>query len=385
MNIFTNYTNNFANFKNNLITIFIVVYIIIALFYQQALFNDILDNYQLLLIGWGVVIIIINILNSKYNFTYHEVSISYISILGSLLLGFVIINSIFIRFELLGGAMFSILVSIAIAKNINRTKTPFLLLIPFWFLFIYILQRLLINPNPNMVFINSKNYVSYYLIFMVVPYYYVKLNRYETPLILPAILTFILSAYSFGRSGIVASICILGSAVWTRIKLSRTRKVIYLVIFSGFIIVFYQYLFLKGELWSVERFTNLNTFLRFGGRAIIWSSYFSNFNISQLFFGLNVNKLLLSIDFTSHSHSSLILFHSAGGIASIVFLLYLFYKMKCLYQHNFSLFLLSLGIMIRISTDSGALFGYFDYVIWIFLYTGIVSNNIDRQHKNKIL
>ena len=58
----------------------------------------------------------------------------------------------------------------------------------------------------------------------------------------------------------------------------------------------------------------------------------------------------------------------------MVFISVMIFKMKKHFTYNFPLFIFFTAIVIRLSTDDGALFGYFDYVIWMIM--------IDLKPKN---
>ena len=100
-------------------------------------------------------------------------------------------------------------------------------LIPFYILFFFILYKLSINLNPNEVFIRSRNYISFFLIITVLPYYFISLNQNKKFSIIPAFLTLILSFYSLGRSGILSSL-ILFIGILHGYKLKKFIKILLL-------------------------------------------------------------------------------------------------------------------------------------------------------------
>lgn len=118
---------------------------------------------------------------------------------------FILFNSFFIRFHFMFGAVFSLITGVAFGKQLSVNKnSTWIMLIPFWLLSFYIIIQLLGNPNANAVFIRSRNYISFYLIITVLPYYFIKLKNFEYASIIPSIITLLLSVYSLGRSGVIA-------------------------------------------------------------------------------------------------------------------------------------------------------------------------------------
>ena len=88
---------------------------------------------------------------------------------------FILFNSFFIRFHFMFGAVFSLITGVAFGKQLSVNKnSTWIMLIPFWLLSFYIIIQLLGNPNANAVFIRSRNYISFYLIITVLPYYFIK-------------------------------------------------------------------------------------------------------------------------------------------------------------------------------------------------------------------
>lgn len=361
-----------TNLNQTISSILIVSYIIFTLILQQQLFDGIIKT-NLITIILGSLIVVEFIVSKKLNFNFLEVNKA--SFLAFILIVFVLINSFLIRHEFLSGAIFNIIVSAVIAIKINNFKSfSWLFLIPFWFLVLYIIKRLYENPNPEMVFINSRNYISFYLIITVLPYYFIKFKCSSNPTILPALVTLILSLYSLGRSGIVASIFIFIAIMLPRFNKNIINKLIIGLILLIVIYGFLDYISIFGDIKELNRFGSVNNFLEDKGRGQIISQYLNKSDFLSFIFGMDTDKRLEVILSTyGHVHSSLINFHSVVGIGSLLFLFSVFKKSILLRKHNLSLLLLLLAIFIRISTDVGALFAYFDYVIWMFLYYSVTT------------
>ena len=225
----------------------IVFYIMLSLILELKLFERIQIN-RFHIIVTGLFIILFSQRKIKFDSLSHGVKKT--SFLASILFIFIVFNSFFVRPQILFGALFNLLMGIVIGKHLGLNKfTSKILLLPFWFLLIYIIIRLFENINPNEVFVRSRNYISFFLIITVLPYYFVRINFNKTISILPALLTLILSLFSLGRSGIISAIILfIGVILASKIK-RRTKKIIgfifVLVLVLGFSFYLQNYSSLK--------------------------------------------------------------------------------------------------------------------------------------------
>ena len=358
-------------FLSNIVVSFIIqLYIISALIYQQHLVENARSVVSIFMVlGFTIILYYaikiiylksITISNSSYRITL-------------LLLSTVLLHSAVLQLPLLTGALFVIPLSVAISVYINNDVAHGNLLVPFWFLFSYVLYRLILNPDPNMVFINSRNYISFYLIVTIAPYYYSKLSKKLPLSIIPAMLTLLLSVYSLGRSGILSSSLIVIAILLTRVKVKKYSVILYVIL--GVMVVKFgeNQTLVQIAATDMDRFASIDSFLEAGLREIMWLDYLSQLSAVKVLFGLDMDEFMLAYT-NGHIHNSFIKFHSAAGIGALVFISVMIFKMKKHFTYNFPLFIFFTAIVIRLSTDDGALFGYFDYVIWMIM--------IDLKPKN---
>jgi len=359
----TNISKN--KFRSFLTFSLIMLYIIVGLIYQQYMFDEIIKTNLFLTILGGLIVLDFFI---SPNFSLTLKKINQPTSLVLILFGFVLLNSVVIRNYFLFGAFFNLIICSVIGVRLSYFKlSSKLLLIPFLFLTIYILHRLTLNLNPEFVFLNSRNYISFYLIITVIPYYLISFKNRLNPSYIPSIITVVLSFYSFGRSGILSSILILISVL---IYYNKGFKLIYYLTFFSSIIGVLISVFLIEELSSLKKFSNLENFLSDGGRSTIVSSYLNNLDFFKVLLGVDVNQDLPNqMAKYGHVHSSYINFHSAVGIGSLIFGYHSLQKLYQFFKINKSLFFLFMAIILRASTDVGLLFGYFDYIFWIFLFS----------------
>lgn len=374
----TNISKN--KFRKFLTFSLILIYIIVALIYQQYMFNEIIKTNLFLTILGGLIVLDFFI---SPNFRLTLKKINQPTSLVFILFGFLLLNSVFIRNYFLLGAFFNLTICSVIGVRLSYFKlNSNLLLIPFLFLTIYILYRLTLNLNPEFVFLNSRNYISFYLIINVIPYYLISFKNNLNPSYIPSLITVVLSFYSFGRAGIVSSILILISVL---IFYNKGLKLIYYFTVISSLIGVLITVFLFEEFNSLKKFSNLENFLSDGGRSTIVSSYLNNLDFFKVLLGVDVYQDLPNqMAKYGHVHSSFINFHSAVGIGSLIFGYHSLQKLYQFFKINKSLFFLFMALIIRASTDVGLLFGYFDYIFWIFLFSSVNIKKASKLPKNYI-
>ena len=354
-------------------TFLVVIYIVLCLIYELKIYGSEFIN-QPLIILFGLLIIFYTLKYTYFKIELHR--FSKISLLFWILIFFILINSFFIREELLTGAVFNLLMGTVIGKYLAVNKNiSNIILIPFWFLVIYIISKLLINLDPNQVFIRSRNYISFFLIITVLPYYINKINFHKSFSILPALITLILCLYSLGRSGIISSFILFFTILFfSNFKFKK-------IIFSGFIISFFTFFvyflnFMDGAEFS--RIVEISNYKDLGGRSTIILNYLNNLTFLNFIFGLDTDTYeILNLGgsyFPGHVHSSILNFISVVGVGAFIFFKYLFDKSRFFIKKNPALFFLILSLLLRITTEIGMLFGYFDYVIWTFIFCSNVPN-----------
>lgn len=352
------------------IQLLLVFYIILALIAELELVKGIkISQYHLIVAGFIFVIVSTR---GKILFSVEPyIDRSYIY-LGILLL-FILINSIFVRQELLTGALFNLFLGAIAGEYLGKSKySSKIILLPFWLLIIFIVIRLLSNPDPNAVFMRSRNYISFFLIITVLPYYFTRLKLRQTFSTVPAIITFALSVYSLGRSGILSSMILLLAVILGLNLKKSTFRLVSLVSILVFPTMVVYFLNNYASINDIRRIVEIAEWSNMGGRTSFWLNYLENSNFLTFFFGMDINtNAILDIGgsyLPGHVHSSILNFISVGGVAALVFLGVITFRMIRSYSINLSIFLLAIALFVRIFTETGCLFGYFDYVIWMFLF-----------------
>lgn len=347
----------------------LAIYVCLALIAELRLFPH-LHIAQFILILSGCLPILVNLvyrvrLKSNFDKAY----------LMAFIIGlFVLINSIFIRKYILFGSFFNLLVGVAVGEYLGKTKNPTkILLIPFWFILAYILFKLRLNPDPNEVFIRSRNYISFFLLITVAPYYYSRINARKDVSVIPALITLLISLYCLGRSGIITSLFLV-IAVFSSYELKKHVKVIILGIVSVFLFFGFSY-FLSNyaSFKDIQRIVKIASWSELGGRSTFWANYIRYSNFTTFLFGMEINVFrILNLGgnyLPGHVHSSILNFISVTGVSAFYYFIFLTKRLYRVRKVNIGLILLAVAFYARIFSETGCLFGYFDYAAWMFLFS----------------
>ena len=368
--------------KEILINLLVTIYISLALILELKI--DIgFPISEALIVLVGTIAIFAIVLNI-YRFSLYKVN--KVVILIFILLFFIFFNSIFIRNHLLIGAIFNLFTSTLISFQLIRNKnSEYLYLLPFWFLTIYILIKLSGNPDPNQVFIRSRNYISFYLIITVIPYYFLNFKNQKSASLIPVFFVLILSIYSLSRSG-SASALILFIAVM--LSKGFNKKTLYILLFTFFILVLFILSYLLAnyqEASEISRLFSILDSLQNGGRSKILRNYIGELDFIGFMYGIDTDiPEILDIGgsyIPGHVHSSILNFISVIGVSFILCLYYLLRTIKLLYKKNTPMLLLLVAMLLRSMTEIGVLFSYFDYVIWVFILTMFFNDKYNILRK----
>lgn len=264
---------------------------------------------------------------------------------------------------MISSGTFLYILSTLILVLIIKTLSNWALLTP-WILYtVYVALRLIEVKNPELVFVNSRNYVSFYAIVLVAPYYLVNLLNNKKVIIYPAFMTLLISIAALGRSGIISSSILFLSVVasWNR------NKIISFVTLTSAVIMFFGTLL--GEYVSQIGFdfTDLERLQQLGdkGRENILSEIFE-LSITDVLFGWDPN-VLPSVRKLGHMHSSWLTMASSIGFLGLMFAVSHIMLILFKYRHNpcyWSALFYFIAVSLRISTDVGLLFSPFDFIIF---------------------
>jgi len=228
--------------------------------------------------------------------------------------------------------------------------------------------------NPNEVFEHSsRNTFSVLLLEATTLLYIVFIQRNSLgrfPL-WPAVLSFVVSVWAIGRSGILSTGFLLCGVIFVNFLKSR-RKIRYLF-FVGIVVSLVFILFVS---WQRESFTLvISRFstegLKESHRVEIATHYFRQIAEKpyRLLFGYNVQfDPFLSTVWNSNLHNSYLKLHSIIGIGALGLL---FFIIRGIYKKGkrCTLFWFIGGaLLLRAATDTAFLFGPTDFLFFYFLF-----------------
>jgi hypothetical protein len=295
------------------------------------------------------------------------ISLSFSSLVSSLSLGLD-----FRRF-LYFGALLASNAAFAYVLNAQRLSWK---IISLYMIFISLFSFYLMYEgiNPNMVFENSsRNTFSILLLEASALLYIVIIQRNDFtrfPL-WPAILSFVISVWAIGRSGILSTGFLLCGVILANFLESR-KKLRYFV-FTGVMVSCALILFIGWQSESfalvVGRFSTEG--LKESHRVEIATHYFQQIaeNPLRLFFGYDVqfDQYLANV-WNSNLHNSFLKLHSIIGIGAIVLL---FLIVRGIYKKGKTCMLLWFiggALLLRAATDTAFLFGPTDFLFFYFLF-----------------
>ena len=373
-----------STFIERSINTLIALFTILTLVHYLEIFNiKFISRTMLVIFGLSITLLISIIFKEQLPL---KNLISKNSLLMFFIIIFILLNSFLVRFHFQLGAIFSLVLGIAFAKHLCESKKSYwIVLFPFWLLSFYIVLKLLENPDPNMVFIRSRNYISFYLLITVLPYYFLRVKNREKLSVVPALVLLLLSLYSLGRSGIISSMILFMGVILHSIKKLKYKIffVLSIIVTIGFLIFFYLDYY---ELYlEYDRFSNLETIATIGGRTNFLSNYYNQLDLFGLIFGIDTNNpaiLRHGSYVAGHIHSSILNFISVIGILFVVFVYFILKKIRMFSIYNPTLNFFLIALLVRVTTEDGLLFDFFDFTIWMFLFVNIrnMTQNISNTN-----
>jgi hypothetical protein len=223
----------------------------------------------------------------------------------------------------------------------------------------------------------SRNWFSILAIFITATAYISKLKNdiSQIPPILPSLFCFFICLLAAGRAGIGASIIILGGVLFCQEK--KFFFFLTLVICS-FLLLFVAYLYFEILNYSLNM--NINKFTISGitndPRISMIAHFIENFSIKQLFFGMDINLDPFWRKWSLNPHNSFILLQINYGISSFFVVFSIIMSIVLLIIYKSPLFFIFLALLLRASTDAFLFNGYFDFVMYFFVFFWVfISKN----------
>ena len=216
-----------------------------------------------------------------------------------------------------------IMPSIAMLLYYFKFPTSILYII-FIFAIAFIALRWAIVGDPNLVTVNSRNYLGFYLAIYGLPYYYHCYKEHTTPNVAFPIITLIVSIRAVGRGGIVLSLILMMG--WLIEYINKTKHKFF--VGSIIMIIGICLLVAASEPGFIEKY-----FSRFKERGVQSSvrsgliiEYLDSLsNVSNFLHGTNLDSLSLIRFWGNSTHNSYLNVHARMGIFAFF---YIFMIMK---------------------------------------------------------
>jgi hypothetical protein len=246
------------------------------------------------------------------------------------------------------------------------------------FLALFCFYLMISGVNPNEVFEHSSRNIFSVLLLEATTLLYIVFIQERNSLdrfpLWPAVLSFVVSVWAIGRSGILSTGFLLCGVIFVNFLKSR-RKIRYLF-FVSIVVTLVLILFVS---WQRESFTLvISRFstegLKESHRVGIATHYFRQIAEKpyRLLFGYNVQfDQFLSTVWKSNLHNSYLKLHSIIGIGAIGLL---FFIIRGIYKKGkrCTLFWFIGGaLLLRAATDTVFLFGPTDFLFFYFLFRDI--------------
>lgn len=253
-----------------------------------------------------------------------------------------------------------------------------------------IVFRYLLTGDMGSVFTHaSRNAISSYALLCSCFVYTVHVHDKSLP-ILPALISFLVSALAVGRGGIISSLILLIGVILINThnkKLFSIKGFLFLVSFiiSSFVF-FLQYfdLFFKEALDKMDS----QSFAE-NDRIVILNQYLQIIknNNMKLLFGVPSSDIPLVEYLSGNFHNSYLSLHSHFGIIGFFILFYMLHKSchKIIMSKSWILLLILITILVRIYTDLLAFNGLYDSLFFYIIFLSISSykNKNENFIKNK--
>lgn len=230
-------------------------------------------------------------------------------------------------------------------------------------LFMYFLRGYLPGQISEYSSENVVNYIVLAFSILLIGLYY---KNSKKIIVFPAIVTFIVSLWTLGRTGVISSLLLLiGVIILKYMKRLGKLKMSFILMFFCIMGSYLINVLINFMSKVIYRFGQRETFFKDSPRAYIWNDYLENLDFKKVIFGFDF-KTHYFWGFTN-LHNSYIDIHYLLGLSGIFIILLLAISLyKLLKRHFYLFFVLTICLLLRGSTDTVMLVGFYDYVL-IFL------------------
>lgn len=311
---------------------------------------------------------------------------------------------------LFGAFFFLMLISIVYTQNITNLMevvfqlkyvgvailllkykiNPMIIYFSFYTHVLFFTFHILNGTDPNLLMKASRNNVSVVMIIQTSLVYISLVKNNKKITYLPALITFIISLWAIGRSGILSSVFLLIGVLLVSLKIENTKKNMTLnIVLILLLVIFFN--IPTNTLNIVDNLSNnyeiayqrsLSKGLEDRARETILKEYIKEFdmNIMSFFLGVPFRDHSIFAFYNNNLHNSYLRLHAFFGLAGFLMVLIgiAVAMKKYIKQKNILYFFIFGTILLRITTDTLAFTGIMDPLIYYFLING-VSDKLKKK------
>lgn len=222
----------------------------------------------------------------------------------------------------------------------------------FFFSVCFIGVRWMQVHDLNLLTVNSRNYLSFYLVIYALPYYFYCYKSNKLPNIIFPVITVVVSFMAIGRGGIVMSLILLIG--WFIDYLSKTKHKYLIICIITIIIVCIVVTSIPPEFvskfFSRFKIEGIKSSVRSG----LYAEYISSLsNILSLLIGTNLDSLPLIAFWGSSVHNSYLYSHARMGIFSVLYIYMIIGGFTSVYQtKNWFFTFYFVAVLVKAFVDS---------------------------------
>ena len=254
----------------------------------------------------------------------------------------------------------------------NKFKTS-ILYVTFLVIFSKFIIYIIDGTDLNTIFDSvSRNYISVIMLFSSSIVTLIIWEQKREIVIMPVLLTFIVSLFAIGRSGIISSFILFLGLLFPYIKsflMNNNRHLRSFIFLFGVAIVVFSVGFIMYPLVYSEL---LNEFESKGfessARVDLIVEYINNIDFINFLFGYNFYDNTLFQYFGLNTHNSFLKLHHYAGFIAFIFLYYIIKAGFILLKKNYVPLLILCVLLLRSFTDIYLFFSIYDTLIIYILF-----------------
>jgi hypothetical protein len=271
-----------------------------------------------------------------------------------------------------------------VSRSVINTRVLYLVLICIYSYLIKLSLSSSDGEELNLVFeMASRNVFSVIAITSTVLVYLISIKQNEIIYIWPAVITFLISVLSVGRSGIITSLFLLIGLIYIYIN-KRGLKFRLVMLFCILVPCIFIIILKYNEFIMI--FDNIDTLSHLtkdgfesAERSEVLSSYLSNLNFLNFFTGVNYSNIFIFQHLEMNPHNSFIRFHYFTGIVSIIFFIYCFKASYYYFRSTKLVFIIFLTLLLRGWTDAIFFFSFYDFLIYLLIFQTNKFTKVNAQ------